>query len=110
MKDEFFVKGIDHNHPHSATSGGHVLHPSPNIVLVKRTSWNSDSDVESFPFTSHWNIDSPIRFSYWHHPSFGPHDTPESGLVRKENIYSGTWFGGHKFQIKPCTTVSFGLK
>ena len=77
---------IDHNHPHSATSGGHVLRPprlsSPNIVLVERTSWDSDSDLESPSFTSHWNIDSPNRFSRRHHPSsrrFGPHDSSGIG-------------------------------
>ena len=53
---------IDHNH--HTTSAGHVLPgpprlSPPNFVLVERSNWDSDSDLDSPSFTSYSNFDPP---------------------------------------------------
>lgn len=90
---------IDHNHPHHATTGGHVMPgprlSSPNIVLVERSNWDSDSDLESPSFTSYWNMDPPNRFGRRHPRSsrrFGPYSS--SGInsnpqgAKEEYVYT----------------------
>jgi hypothetical protein len=65
---------------------GHVLPgpprlSSPNIVLVERSNWDSDSDLESPSFT-YWNNDPPNRFSRRHPRSsrrFGPYGSSGIG-------------------------------
>lgn len=90
---------IDHNHNHHTTTGGHLLPgpprlSSPNIVLVERSNWDSDSDIES-PSFSYWNNDPPNRFSRRHPRSsrrFGPYGSSGIGSspqgAKDEYVYS----------------------
>lgn len=90
---------IDHNHIHHATAGGHVVPgaprlSTPNIVLVERSNWDSDSDLDSPVFTSHWNTDPVASRAGRRHlrPSrrYGPYSgtgLPSSG-VKDEYLYT----------------------
>jgi len=90
---------IEHNHMHHATAGGHVVPgaprlSTPNIVLVERSNWDSDSDLDSPVFTSHWNVDpATIRTGRRHLRSsrrYGPYagTSGSSSGVKDEHVYT----------------------
>jgi len=93
---------IDHNHLHHATAGGHVVPgaprlSTPNIVLVERSNWDSDSDLDSPVFTSHWNMDPVASRTGRRHPRpsrrYGPYSgtglpSGSSSGVKDEYVYT----------------------